>query len=201
MSEAAPGRAPPEAAASGNPDSLVVVLPEGYRIRELTPSDAAGLADAYRRNRQHLAPWEPVRDESFFTEEGQVGAVAGQLAMVRHGQVEAWLLTHGERVVGRVNLNNIMMGVLRSGSLGYWVDAAHLGRGLASAAVDFACAQAQGRGLHRVEAGTLVHNVASQRVLERCGFEFYGVAPRYLFIAGSWQDHRLYQRILHDNPL
>ena len=118
MSEAAPGRAPPEAAASGNPDSLVVVLPEGYRIRELTPSDAAGLADAYRRNRQHLAPWEPVRDESFFTEEGQVGAVAGQLAMVRHGQVEAWLLTHGERVVGRVNLNNIMMGVLRSGNMG-----------------------------------------------------------------------------------
>jgi ribosomal-protein-alanine N-acetyltransferase len=67
--------------------------------------------------------------------------------------------------------------------------------------VEFACAQAQGRGLHRVEAGTLLHNAASQRVLERCGFEYYGLAPKFLFIDGAWQDHKLYQRILHDNPL
>jgi ribosomal-protein-alanine N-acetyltransferase len=52
-----------------------------------------------------------------------------------------------------------------------------------------------------VEAGTLLHNTGSQRVLERSGFELYGTAPRYLFIAGAWQDHRLYQRILHDKPL
>jgi ribosomal-protein-alanine N-acetyltransferase len=81
------------------------------------------------------------------------------------------------------------------------VDAAHLGRGLASGAVEFACAQAWGRGLHRVEAGTLVHNTASQRVLEVAGFEYYGTARKFLFIAGAWQDHRLYQRILHDDPL
>ena len=47
----------------------------------------------------------------------------------------------------------------------------------------------------------MVHNVASQRVLERAGFEAYGMAPKFLFIADAWQDHRLYQRILHDNPL
>jgi [ribosomal protein S5]-alanine N-acetyltransferase len=29
----------------------------------------------------------------------------------------------------------------------------------------------------------------------------FGIAPRYLFIGGCWQDHRLYQRILHDNPI
>ena len=47
--------------------------------------------------------------------------------------------------------------------------------------------------LHRVEAGTLLHNAGSQRVLERNGFVRYGVAPAYLNIAGSWQDHALYQ--------
>ena len=175
------------------------MLPEGYRIRELAQCDAAGLARAYRRNREHLAPWEPTRDASFFTEAGQASAVAAQLAMVHQGLIAAWVVTNGTRIVGRMTLNNIVMGVLRSGSLGYWVDAGNLGRGLASGAVEFACIQAQGRGLHRVEAGTLVHNVASQRVLERCGFMFYGLAPRYLFINGAWQDHRLYQRILHDN--
>ena len=48
-------------------------------------------------------------------------------------------------------------------------------------------------GLHRVEAGTLVHNRASQRVLERNGFVRYGLAPQYLRIAGRWQDHVLFQ--------
>jgi len=179
----------------------VNVLHEGYGIRELSAEDASGLAEAYRRNRQHLAPWDPRRDEFFYTDEGQAAAIAGQLEAARNGLVAAWVLTHGDRIVGRVNLNNIVMGVFRSGSLGYWVDADHLGRGLATRAAEFACAEARGRGLHRVEAGTLVHNTISQRVLVKCGFEPFGLAPRFLFIAGSWQDHRLYQRILHDNPL
>jgi ribosomal-protein-alanine N-acetyltransferase len=111
------------------------------------------------------------------------------------------VLTSGDDIVGRVNLNNIVQGVLRSGNLGYWVDHAHLRRGLAREAVRFAVEAAPQLGLHRVEAGTLVHNTASQRVLLACGFEYYGMAPRLLFINGAWQDHNLYQRILHDEPL
>lgn len=48
-------------------------------------------------------------------------------------------------------------------------------------------------GLHRVRAETLLHNVRSQRVLERNGFVRFGMAPRYLNIAGRWQDHAMYQ--------
>jgi ribosomal-protein-alanine N-acetyltransferase len=177
------------------------VIPEGYRVAELDAGDAPALAEAYRRNREHLEPWEPTREESFFTVDGQTTAVAAQLSAVAAGQVAAWLLWSGDEVVGRVNLNNIVLGVLRSASVGYWVAAGHERRGLASGAVEFACAQAQGRGLHRVEAGTLIDNHASQGVLKRCGFEYIGTASRYLFINGAWRDHRLYQRILHDNPL
>jgi ribosomal-protein-alanine N-acetyltransferase len=177
------------------------VIPEGYRIEELKAEDGTALAKAYRRNRAHLEPWEPTRDEDFFTEDGQLIAVAAQLSAVGAGMLASWVLWCGDEAVGRVNLNNIVLGVLRSASIGYWVAEDHGGRGLASGAVEFACAQAQGRGLHRVEAGTLLENDASQRVLERCGFDYIGVAARYLFINGGWQDHRLYQRILHDNPL
>jgi ribosomal-protein-alanine N-acetyltransferase len=38
-------------------------------------------------------------------------------------------------------------------------------------------------------------------VLGRCGFEAYGMAPKFLFIDGEWRDHRLFQRILHDDPI
>ncbi|VXB31910.1 hypothetical protein ARTHRO9AX_150184 [Arthrobacter sp. 9AX] len=52
-------------------------------------------------------------------------------------------------------------------------------------------------GLHRIQAATLVHNAASQKILQRIGFGKIGMAPAYLKIAGSWQDHNLYQRLLY----
>jgi ribosomal-protein-alanine N-acetyltransferase len=177
------------------------VLPEGYTARELAVADAAALAAAYRRNREHLRPWDPRRAKEFFTEEGQEAAVAAQLRLVAAGTLYAWVIVAEGRIVGRVNLNNVVQGIFRSASLGYWVDVGHLRRGVARGAVRFACAEARRRGLHRVEAGTLTHNEASQRVLLGCGFELFGTAERYLFIDGAWRDHNLYQRILHDEPL
>jgi len=177
------------------------VLPDGYRIVPLRVDHAEAAAAAYTRNREHLAPWDPVREESFYTVEGQQDALVRQLSLVEGGLMAAWVIEHGPDVVGRVNLNNVVRGVLCSAAVGYWVDQTHLRRGLATAAVEHACREAAAMGLHRVEAGTMVHNVASQRVLLRAGFEQYGMAPRFLFIAGDWQDHNLYQRILHDAPL
>jgi ribosomal-protein-alanine N-acetyltransferase len=52
-------------------------------------------------------------------------------------------------------------------------------------------------GLHRLQAATLPHNEASQAVLTRVGFERIGFAPSYLKIAGEWQDHVMFQLILH----
>ncbi len=52
--------------------------------------------------------------------------------------------------------------------------------------------------LHRVEAGTVLANSASQRVLGKCGFRLIGTAEKYLHINGAWQDHLLFQKILND---
>lgn len=174
--------------------------PAGCRIVPLHQDHAEALAAAYLRNREHLAPWDPVRPASFFTPAGQRALVGQQLAEVAAGRLAVWLLEHEGEVVGRVALNNVVHAVLCSASLGYWVDAAHLRQGWAGVMVEHACAEALPMGLHRVEAGTLLHNEASQRVLLRAGFEEYGVARQLLYLGGAWQDHRLYQRILHDGP-
>ena len=72
--------------------------------------------------------------------------------------------------------------------------AADNGRGVATAAVAAIARLAFGEwGLHRIEAGTLLHNTGSQRVLERNGFVRYGMAPEYLNICGRWQDCAMYQ--------
>jgi [ribosomal protein S5]-alanine N-acetyltransferase len=178
----------------------VPVLADGYQTRPLSVADAPALAAAYQRNRDHLAPWDPVRSASFFTVEGQRLEVEGRLEVIERGLGMSWVLVHGHEIVGRINLNNIVRGVFQSSSVGYWTDAAHTGRGLATTMVEYAVGQAVERGLHRLEAGTLVDNVASQSVLLKAGFTQFGAAEKYLYIAGAWQDHLLFQRILHDRP-
>jgi [ribosomal protein S5]-alanine N-acetyltransferase len=163
--------------------------------RLVTPDDAPALADLLRANRSFLAPWEPVRDEEYFTVEGQRAAIAS--ALERYGQGTTFpsvILDEAGRVAGRITLNDIVRGPFQSCHLGYWLSAADNGRGLATAAVrDIIRVAFDELGLHRIQAGTLLHNVRSQRVLERNGFARFGVAPAYLNIAGEWQDHALYQ--------
>jgi [ribosomal protein S5]-alanine N-acetyltransferase len=175
----------------------VPVLPGGYEIRPLTTEDAAALAEAYSRNREHLAPWEPRRSADFYTTAGQLEDATARLDSAAVGQQDPWVIWSGEEVVGRTQLTRITRGVFQSASLGYWVDHRHTRRGIATAAVRSAVLRAREIGLHRVEAGTLPHNEASQTVLRRCGFEQFGTARDYLFIAGSWQDHVMFQKILH----
>jgi ribosomal-protein-alanine N-acetyltransferase len=77
-----------------------------------------------------------------------------------------------------------------------------MGCWLATAAAEAAVTLAFGDlGLHRVEAGTHLGDRASQAVLARAGFTRYGLAPRYLRIAGEWQDHVLFQRLADDRPM
>ncbi|WP_055568789.1 GNAT family N-acetyltransferase [Streptomyces atriruber] len=182
--------------------SGAVDLAKDVLIRPLALDDAEALARAYRRNRDHLDPWDPDRPAAFYTDEGQAERVQVQLADGRAGRSAHWVLARGGEIVGHAAVSNIVLGPARSGNLGYWIDAEHVGRGLASAAARHVCEAADAQlGLHRVEAGTLLHNTASQRVLRKCGFEEYGVAPSFLYINGAWRDHRLFQKILNDRPL
>jgi ribosomal-protein-alanine N-acetyltransferase len=99
-------------------------------------------------------------------------------------------------VVGRVTLSTIVRGPFQSCSVGYWLAREATGRGLATAAVrEIQRVAFDELGLHRVEAATLVHNTASQRVLQRNGFTRFGLAPKYLRIAGEWQDHLVFQAL------
>jgi ribosomal-protein-alanine N-acetyltransferase len=163
--------------------------------RPVRLDDAPVLAGLLRANREFLAPWEPVRDDGYFTDDGQVAVVRAALAEHAKGVLVPHVILSGAgHVVGRITLNAIVRGPFQSCSVGYWVSAAENGRGLATAAVrEMTRVAFEDEGLHRVEAGTLVHNVRSQRVLERNGFVRFGLAPEYLEIAGTWQDHVLYQ--------
>lgn len=188
--------APSSAQSMGAPGGSGEVL-----LRPVTVDDAAAFAEAQRRNREHLRPWEPRRSEAWFTQAEQAARLREQLERVRTGQVYPWVLLRGDRIVGGVNLNTVVPGPFRSASMGYWVDFEEAGRGLATAAVAAVCQLADEQlRLHRIEASTLTNNAASQRVLAKCGFEQIGAARDYLHIDGAWRDCLLFQIILNDRP-
>jgi ribosomal-protein-alanine N-acetyltransferase len=175
---------------------------QGTVLRLVGRDDGPALAAAYRRNRRHLAPWEPIRSTRFFEAGGQADAVADVLAAHRRGSVLPLVLEADGSIVGRVTLSNVVRGAFDSADLGYWLDSALQRRGLMTRAVGAALRLARDDlRLHRVQAGTLLHNSGSQTVLQRNGFERIGVARRYLRIAGEWQDHVLFQALLEDKPL
>ncbi|NMM31885.1 MAG: GNAT family N-acetyltransferase [Cellulomonas sp.] len=163
--------------------------------RRITLDDAPVIAELVRANREFLAPWEPIRPEGYATVDGQREVIRTALEQHEQGSTLPHVIVDDSGcVIGRITLNGITRGPFQSCSLGYWLSAAENGRGLATAAVhDMMRLAFEELGLHRVEAGTLLHNVRSQRVLERNGFVRFGVAPAYLKIAGAWQDHILFQ--------
>ncbi|MET4706119.1 GNAT family N-acetyltransferase [Frigoribacterium sp. UYMn621] len=167
------------------------------RIRLITLRDADVLAELQIRNRNFLAPWVPVREEGYFTIQGQRADI--EAALARHGRGEAMplvVLNDDGQVAGRLTLSGIVRGPFQSCSVGYWMGKNQTGKGLATDAMRAALAIAFSElGLHRVQAETLLGNTASQSVLARTGFEQYGLAPGYLKIAGVWQDHLMFQRL------
>jgi ribosomal-protein-alanine N-acetyltransferase len=53
--------------------------------------------------------------------------------------------------------------------------------------------------LFRQKDGQVIgENIASRRLLERCGFKYEGVAQAYLQIGGEWRDHVLYAALRAD---
>jgi ribosomal-protein-alanine N-acetyltransferase len=165
-------------------------------IRPLEPADAEVLTEVLRANREFLAPFVPTRGDAFFTVAAQQRRIADMLERRTADRGYAFAVLAGGRLAGTLELSNVSRGPFESATLGYWVAREFNGRGLATAAVGAVVTEAFGPlGLHRVEAGTLVDNRASQRVLEKNGFTPIGLAPRYLCIAGEWRDHALFQRL------
>jgi len=162
-------------------------------IRPFVPEDAEGLTELRVRNRAYLEPWELDSEdpERWYT-------VDGVRTWITDGHARFAIIDSGE-LAGMLSLTGLERGPLQTAMLSYFVDEAHAGRGLATRAVADAVLHAfEELGLHRVEAGTAVANVASQRVLEHNRFTLVGTLRRHLRLCGVWTDHLLWERLADD---
>lgn len=164
-------------------------------LRLVSLDDAAELSELVRANAAHLRPWEPAREEEFYTEKRQLELATLALKDYEAGTSVPFVIESSRaEILGRLTLSGVTRGALQSCALSYWIRADRLREGHASRAVLEAIAVAfKTLGLHRMQAETLPENLASQEVLKRAGFTLFGVAPKYLRINGEWRDHFMFQ--------
>ena len=164
-------------------------------LRTATVADHEEWAVLRESSRDHLTAWEedwPAIDLSLssfkrrlkaYEREKRRGGGLPLLAFRRHDRV----------LLGGATLTNIRYGSSRSGILGYWIGSRYIKRGYGTAAVLAMLEHGfNGIELNRIEAACQPENIASQKLLERCGFSREGLARDYLKINGVWQDHNIF---------
>ena len=94
------------------------------------------------------------------------------------------------KLVGAINITNIVQGVFQSGYLGYFAFSGSQGRGFMAQGLRAVVLHAfAALRLHRLEANIQPENKSSIALVNACGFNQEGYSPAYLKIGGRWRDH------------
>ncbi|MEJ2130515.1 MAG: GNAT family N-acetyltransferase [Gammaproteobacteria bacterium] len=153
-------------------------------IRHVELSDGDEFLALMRKSRKLHHPWifPPLSEAAF----------EHYMARMEGDDNEGLLVcerTYG-RIVGVINLNNIVRGALLSASLGYYAGAPYSGQGLMSEGLELVKRHAfSNLLLHRLEANIQPENHRSIALVKRCGFTKEGYSPAFLFIDGAWRGH------------
>jgi [ribosomal protein S5]-alanine N-acetyltransferase len=164
-------------------------------LRLAEPDEVAAIIDYYISNRDHLAPFEPIRQKIFYTETYWYKEVKTHLDAFNADQSLKLFLfekEHSKVIIGSINFANFVRGAFQSCTLGYSVAVAFEGKGYMSEALKVAINYVFSElNLHRIMAAYLTHNQRSALLLKRLGFLVEGYVRDYLMINGQWQDHVL----------
>lgn len=172
---------------------------------QLVPADlslAEQVVDYYKRNRDFLEAFEPVRSEDFFTLEYQQTVLKKEIAEYEARTAFRFYILSVEqptKIIGIIGLNNVVWGAFCSAFLGYKLDKDFANKGYMSMAVGMLTRYAfEELGLHRIEANVMPKNKTSLRVLEKNHFVNEGISKYYLNINGVWEDHIHMVKINYD---
>ncbi len=167
-------------------------------VRLADASDASHLLRYRQQNREHLAPWEPLREASYYTLTHCVQTLAESRAAIRFDRAYPFFVLDlaGSEIMACFTFANVVRGAFQACHLGYSVAVRRQGQGLMQEALEGALQWAFSElDLHRVMANYMPRNERSAHLLQRLGFEQEGYAKCYLQIAGVWEDHILTSRI------
>lgn len=154
--------------------------------------DAKVLQALVLGNRQWLRPWEATNPHgpNSFNLRDQIKAL---LRQERESQGLPFVIEYRGKIVGQLNVSNILFGSVGSAILGYWIIPEVAGKSITPTAVALVTDYLLGEyGLHRVEIDIRPENESSLRVVEKLGFRYEGTKKGFIHINGDWRDHYIF---------
>jgi len=163
----------------------------GFTVRPLAPSDANAWA-AYAclpEVKQHTSSTASSAADL-------LAAIERSLSGAPDAPVLFALVPDGAtQMIGAVGFHSISA-LNRTAEITYDLSPSYWGRGIATTACRAATAWGfAARGWHRIQATTLLSNVASQRVLAKCGFQREGMVRNFRIVRGQPADYILFSAI------
>ncbi|MHB8719365.1 MAG: GNAT family N-acetyltransferase [Candidatus Dormibacteria bacterium] len=168
-------------------------------IRVPTAGDVDAIMSLELRNRDDLERSGPPRPAPAWEADGLRQRALTRVAEIGEGRRYSWLILVDGQIAGDISLHHVDRSATLSAGVGYMVDGAQRGRGVATAALKLVVAEAfTVMGLHRLQGDAQPSNLASRRVLLGAGFREVGLFERYLWVDGSWRDHVVYELVAAD---
>ncbi len=168
-----------------------------YKV--LNKNYASPVLSFYEDNKSNFEPWEPKREDNFYTLPYQRASLIVENNLITEGKLLrlwAFLKDNPDEIVGCVCFQNILREPYRSCSLGYKISYKYLHQGYAYEAlnkcIDILFAEYP---IHRIEAYIMENNEPSMRLIERLSFHYEGLSYDYARIRGIWTNHRRYSLI------
>jgi ribosomal-protein-alanine N-acetyltransferase len=158
-------------------------------IRTLHHNDAPHLLAFELRNRAWFERHVEAREPAFYTPDGVREHIANYLEGYARGCWHPCLAFDASgAVVGRANLKDIDAHT-RSAEVGYRIGQDQAGHGIATQLLEHLVTIARTQwDLASLTAEVTVHNAASARVLEKCGFVRQRPLTRVAMVGGAWVD-------------
>jgi ribosomal-protein-alanine N-acetyltransferase len=176
-------------------------------LRPIRYRDKKEWTEVRSRNSEWLAPWEASNPDprgglpDYRQMVRSLNAQAAQATALPFVITERTAGLRNPPIIGQLTVSSIVWGSAMMATLGYWVDQARAGRGIAPTAVALVTDHCfQTLGLHRMEINIRPENGPSLRVVEKLGFRDEGYRPRYLHINGEWADHRSFALTSEEVP-
>jgi RimJ/RimL family protein N-acetyltransferase len=179
--------------------SVLIPVSAGVSITEIRPSDRdsfikhlndRGITDNVSRI---PFPYNEADADRFLAIIARSTAAQGRPVNFAIRNADGELINADGELIGGCGLDGFEVGKSHRAELGYWLARPYWGRGIMTDVVRVLCDYAFAElGLEKIIAYTFERNLASSRVLEKCGFELEGRLRRHIKKDGELIDVRLY---------
>ena len=170
---------------------------DDIELRRLEPADALDLFGLVEANREHLRQWLPWLDGTRSVDD-VVAFIDARAEQFNEGKGSHAGIRYRGTLCGVIGMHTIDA-FNRSTSIGYWLDAAHQGRGIMTAACQAVVTHAfTTLDLHRVAIRCATENRRSRAIPERLGFSLEGVARDGEWLYDHFVDLAVYSKLRSD---